>query len=135
MGEDLGTRWEEATQCPTPLVGLVANQKLPADGLDRVQSVIRESLQYSLANREAAIPTMRQYAQKFEDHGLMKHVELYVNEWTVELGELGREGLEKLFQMAQKRGLMAPSRQTISIWRSTESSLQSLQHKWLAVRT
>jgi len=118
--EDLGTRWEEATRCPLPLGGLVANQKLPAGVLDRVQSVIHESLQYSLANREAAIPTMRQYAQEFDDHVLMQHVDLYVNEWTVDLGELGREALGKLSQLAQERGLIASSAQPISVWRSNQ---------------
>ena len=62
--EDLGTRWEEVTQCPLPLGGLVARQTLSPDVLDRVQAVIHESLHYSLANREAAIPTMRQIRPK-----------------------------------------------------------------------
>lgn len=117
--EDLGTRWEEVTQCPLPLGGLVARQTLSPDVLDRVQAVIHESLHYSLANREAAIPTMRQYAQEFDDQVLMQHVELYVNEWTLDLGEIGREALGKLSQLAQQSGLIAASRKPISVWRST----------------
>lgn len=116
--EDLGTRWEEVTRCPLPLGGLVADQTLSPDVLDRVQSIIHASLQYSLANREAALPTMRKYAQEFNDDVLMQHVELYVNEWTIDLGNVGREALVKLSQMAQERELLASSRQSISVWRS-----------------
>lgn len=116
--EDLGTRWEELTKCPLPLGGLVADQTLPPDVLDRVQAIIHESLQYSLSDRESALPTMRQYAQEFNDHVLMQHVELYVNEWTLDLGDVGRRALRKLSQLAQERGLLASSNQPISIWRS-----------------
>ncbi|HBV63898.1 MAG TPA: hypothetical protein DEF45_12840 [Rhodopirellula sp.] len=117
--EDLGTRWEELTKCPLPLGGLVADRKLAPDVIDRVQAIVHESLQYGLANRESALPTMRQYAQEFDDQILMQHVELYVNEWTVDLGEVGRGALSKLSQLANERGLMGSSTQPISVWRST----------------
>ena len=118
--EDLGTRWEELTKCPLPLGGLVADHTLAPDVIDRVQAIVHESLQYSLANRESALPTMRQYAQEFSDHVLMQHVELYVNEWTVDLGVVGRRALSKLSQLAQERGLLGSSKQPLSVWQSTQ---------------
>ncbi len=118
--EDLGTRWEELTKCPLPLGGLVADHTLAPDVIDRVQAIVHESLQYSLANRESALPTMRQYAQEFSDHVLMQHVELYVNEWTVDLGVVGRRALSKLSQLAQQRGLLGSLKQPLSVWRSTQ---------------
>ena len=116
--EDLGTRWEQVTQCPLPLGGLVASQELEPEILDQVQQVIRESLEFSLSNRDAAIPTMRQYAQEFDDHVLMQHVDLYVNEWTRDLGDIGRKALSQLSRMAQNSGLIPPSQQPLSVWRS-----------------
>ena len=116
--EDLGTRWEECTECPLPLGGLVADHTLDPDVIDRVQAIIHESLQYSLENRESALPTMRQYAQEFNDHVLMQHVELYVNEWTVDLGEVGRGALSKLSQLVKERGLLGSSKKPLSVWRS-----------------
>jgi len=103
-----------------PLGGLVADHSLAPDVIDRVQAIIHESLQYSLANRESALPTMRQYAQEFNDHVLMQHVELYVNEWTVDLGDVGRSALSKLSQLAQERGLLGSSKQPLSVWRSAQ---------------
>jgi len=73
-----------------------------------------------LANRASALPTMRQYAQEFHDDILMQHVELYVNEWTLDLGDVGRNALSKLSQLAQERGLLGSSKQPISVWRSAQ---------------
>lgn len=107
--EDLGTRWESETRCPLPLGGILAATQLGEDLLMKVQAVIHDSIQYSLANRACALPTMRKYAQEFDDRVLMQHVDLYVNEWTVDLGEIGRDSLRELSQRAQSIGLVAKS--------------------------
>jgi hypothetical protein len=90
--EDLGTRWETETGCPLPLGGIVASRRLPADTIATVQRVIHDSLQHALADRAAALPTMRAHAQEHDDNVLMQHVDLYVNEWTVNLGAVGSTG-------------------------------------------
>ena len=94
--EDLGARWENETQCPIPLGGIIAQRSLEADVIARVQGVIQDSLLYGLANREEPLPTMRASAQELDDSVLMKHVELYVNDWTVDLGAVGRQALREL---------------------------------------
>jgi len=103
--EDLGTRWEETTDAPLPLGGLVASRVLPPETIATVQQVIRESLEYSLADRDLALPTMREYAQEFDDDVLMQHVDLYVNDWTVDLGEVGASALGELSRRAIEIGL------------------------------
>ena len=94
--EDMGTRWEEATKSPLPLGGIVASRQLAPETLAGVQQVIHDSLQVALADRAAAVPTMRRYAQEFDDAVLMQHVDLYVNEWTLDLGDVGRKALAEL---------------------------------------
>ena len=74
-----------------------------------MQTVIHDSLQHALANRDGALPTLRKYAQEFNDQVLMQHVDLYVNEWTVDLGDMGRQSLCELSHRAQSIGLVAPS--------------------------
>ncbi len=105
--EDLGTRWESETRCPLPLGGILAKTDLGEPLLSTVQAVIHDSLKYSLENRACALPTMRKYAQKFDDRVLMQHVDLYVNDWTVDLGDIGRNSLLELSQRAQSIGLIA----------------------------
>lgn len=94
--EDMGTRWEEVTNSPLPLGGIVASRQLAPETLSAVQQVIHDSLQLALADRTAALPTMRKYAQEFDDAVLMRHVDLYVNEWTLDLGDVGRKALAEL---------------------------------------
>jgi len=104
--EDLGTRWERETSCPLPLGGIMARRKLGSEILGRVQAVIRDSLTLALKNPDIALPTMREYAQEFDDTVLMKHVDLYVNDWTVDLGSVGSNALKELGRRAQSVGLV-----------------------------
>ena len=67
--------------------------------------MIRDSILFANADPESALPTMRKYAAEFDDDVLMKHVELYVNGWTVDLGEVGRKALDVLSQEAYRSGL------------------------------
>lgn len=104
--EDLGTRWEQATGCPLPLGGIIARRDLPDETLADVQAVIRDSIRFALADRAAALPTMRHYAQEFDDGVLMSHVDLYVNRWTEELGPTGSQALAELAAQARRVGLL-----------------------------
>ena len=115
--EDLGTRWETTTGCPLPLGGLVANRGLGSETIAKVQSVIQESLALSLADPESALPTMRKYAQEFSDDVLMQHVDLYVNEWTQNLGETGATALRRLSGSARSIGLVPAEQRELEIWR------------------
>jgi 1,4-dihydroxy-6-naphthoate synthase len=103
--EDLGTRWEKETGSPLPLGGIVASSRLPRETIATVQQVIRDSLRFALADRQAALPTMRRYAQEFDDRVLMQHVDLYVNDWTLDLGVEGSRALDELSARAASVGL------------------------------
>lgn len=107
LAEDLGTRWETDTGCPLPLGGIVASRRLPAATIAAVQRVIHDSLTLALGNRAAALPTMRRHAQEFDDQVLMQHVDLYVNDWTLDLGPTGRRALDALSARAASVGVTA----------------------------
>lgn len=114
--EDLGTRWEQETKCPLPLGGILGGRHLKPELLNTVQAVIHDSLQYSLAEPARALPSMRKYAQEFDDAVLMKHVELYVNDWTVDLGEVGAAALEELSRRAKQVGLIGQGSLPLDVW-------------------
>ncbi|MFG0289807.1 MAG: 1,4-dihydroxy-6-naphthoate synthase [Rhodopirellula sp. JB044] len=97
---DLGERWESSTDCPLPLGGLVMRVRHEEATMRRVSEVISRSLAMSLDAPETALPAMRRYAQAMDDSVLMQHVDLYVNDWTADLGEVGRDALQKLSEMA-----------------------------------
>ena len=116
MVEDLGTRWEAETHGPLPLGGIVAQRRLAPETIATVQAVIRDSLEFALADRDATFPTMRRYAQEFDDEVLMKHVDLYVNEWTLDLGKAGREALDRLSERAVAVGLVDEGEVTLEVF-------------------
>lgn len=114
--EDLGTRWEQETSCPLPLGGIVARRTLSHETIATVQAVLYDSLQFALSNRSLTLPTMRKFAQEFDDTILMQHVDLYVNDWTINLGSVGRNALARLSKLAQARSLIAADRPQLEIF-------------------
>lgn len=114
--EDLGTRWEQTTGSPLPLGGILAAKSLGLDTVWKIQQTVRQSLQFAQANPAVALPTMRQYAQEFDDNVLMKHVELYVNQWTLDLGEVGTNALQQLSHQAQSAGIVEPGQSVLQVF-------------------
>ena len=117
--QDLGTRWEAETESPLPLGGILANRNLGSDVIERVQSVIQASVQWGLEHPDQTIPTMRKYAQEFSDEVLMQHVKLYVNQWTIELGEVGQQALHVLSEKAKSCGIVPQDASPIEVWNAT----------------
>ena len=113
--EDLGTRWESETNSPLPLGGIVGSRSLGLDTLRTVQAVILDSLNYGFANRSETMQTMRRYAQELDDTVLMQHVDLYVNDWTIQLGSVGQTALNELSNRAQQIGLIATGSKRLEI--------------------
>lgn len=117
--EDLGTRWEAETGCPLPLGGIVAQSSLGDETIGRVQATILESIRYAQSSPDSALTSMRKYAQEFDDAVLMKHVELYVNRWTLDLGDAGQRALSELSRRSKQVGLIGPDSQPIQVWSPT----------------
>jgi 1,4-dihydroxy-6-naphthoate synthase len=104
--EDLGTRWEQETEQPLPLGGILGRLDLPAPLLSEAQRVIAESIAYGLEHRQETLETMRRYAQEFSDEVLFSHVDLYVNQWTEDLGDEGVAALQHLYRRAVAAGVV-----------------------------
>lgn len=115
--EDLGTRWENETSCPLPLGGIVARRSLDSKTIATVQAVIHDSLQLALSDRSLPLPTMRRYAQEFNDDVLMQHVDLYVNDWTLDLGSVGENALRELSARAEQIGLITANGSGLEVFR------------------
>lgn len=104
--EDLGTVWEQQTATPLPLGGIVARHRLGSDTLRRVQAAIHDSLEYGLAHRAETVATMRRYAQELTEEIMFAHVDLYVNQWTRDLGDDGRRALATLAERAAEANIL-----------------------------
>ncbi len=103
---DLGEFWESETGTAIPLGGIVISRRLPADVRQRVNRVMRRSVEYAFANRDASLPFVRANAQAMSDEVMYKHIDLYVNEYSVDLGVDGRRAIEVLFERARNSGVI-----------------------------
>lgn len=115
---DLGETWFQQTSEPLPLGGILARRRLETPLIASVQQVILDSIRYGLEHREKTLPTMRKHAAEFDDEVLMAHVDLYVNQHTVDLGTVGNRALQKLSELAKR---VNESRQygTIEVFNAT----------------
>lgn len=105
--EDLGQRWELETGSPLPLGGILGRLDLGSEVLGRISRLIQASVRTASAQRELALPTMRRHAQELADDVLWSHVDLYVNRWTEDLGQVGLAALHELGRRAAACGLVA----------------------------
>ncbi len=103
---DLGEFWEAETGAPIPLGGIVIRRSLPEDVKQRVNRVLRRSVEYAFAHRTASLDYVRAHAQEMSEDVMYRHIDLYVNEYSVDLGVEGRRAVEILFERAAATGII-----------------------------
>ena len=103
---DLGEFWEDETGAPIPLGGIVVRRGLGDDVKQVLNRVMRRSVEYAFAHRAASLPYVRAHAQEMSEEVMYKHIDLYVNEYSVDLGREGRRAIELMFARANAVGLI-----------------------------
>ncbi len=102
---DLGNWWEEATGLPIPL-GCIALHKRQRALKPLIEELIRNSIQYAHSNPFASKDYIRSLAQELDDAVIQQHINLYVNKYTMSLGDVGMMALHTLKEMAQCQNLL-----------------------------
>jgi 1,4-dihydroxy-6-naphthoate synthase len=103
---DLGVWWQEKTGLPLPLGGNVVRRDLGADTIRQISRLLKESIRYSLAHRDAALNYALQYARDMDKGLADRFVGMYVNDWTLDYGPRGREAVRRLLDEAHRAGVI-----------------------------
>lgn len=103
---DLGNYWEQLTGCAIPLGGIVINRDLPLEIQQKVNRLIQRSVEYAFENPKSALNFIRQHAQEMNEKVMYQHIELYVNQYSINLGIAGKKAIDTLFAMAQQREII-----------------------------
>jgi 1,4-dihydroxy-6-naphthoate synthase len=103
---DLGEFWEGQTGAPIPLGGIVISRLLPDEVKSRVNRVVRRSVEHAFAHRSDSLPFVRAHAQEMSEEVMYKHIDLYVNEFSIDLGVEGRQAVTLLFDKARAAGII-----------------------------
>jgi 1,4-dihydroxy-6-naphthoate synthase len=106
---DLGAWWETYSGLPIPLGGILGKRSLGTAALMRVEEAIRESLRYARANPNEVLAYVKEHSQEMDESVMMSHINLYVNDFSLNLGNEGISAVHRLFAEAEKRGILPPS--------------------------
>lgn len=113
---DLGQWWEAETALPLPLGAVAVRRSLGAETARKVETLIRESVQYALRHPGEPLPYVRTHAQEMDVRVMGKHIELYVNPSSVGLDEEGEAAVRRLLAMAETRGILRESSTPLFPW-------------------
>ncbi|MEL6971274.1 MAG: 1,4-dihydroxy-6-naphthoate synthase [Bacteroidota bacterium] len=100
--KDLGEFWEGTTGHPIPLGGIVVNKRLPLDMQHKVNRVLARSVAFAQAQPQATREYVSAHAQEMDEEVMYAHINLYVNDFTQNLGVEGRAAVNHLFNEAQR---------------------------------
>jgi 1,4-dihydroxy-6-naphthoate synthase len=98
---DMGAWWEGASGLPIPLGAILVRDDVVDDRAHELNRAIRDSLAFSRANEDAIMPFVREHAFEMSDDVMRKHIALYVNEFTDDLGDAGLAAVDELFARAR----------------------------------
>jgi 1,4-dihydroxy-6-naphthoate synthase len=112
---DLGELWEKETGHAIPLGGIAVRRSLPQDVKEKIDRVLRRSIAFAFANPDSGRSYVKAHAQEMEEEVMRRHIETYVNDFSLDLGVEGKSAIHFLFQKAMEAGMIASMPQNIFI--------------------
>lgn len=103
---DLGSFWEELTLAPIPLGGILARKGLGYETVSKLGRIMFRSVEYAMKNGADVMPFVKANAQEMDPEVMMQHIGLYVNRFTLELGQDGNAAVTKLLETAKEKKLI-----------------------------
>lgn len=94
---DLGEYWEAQTKLPIPLGGIAIKRDLPENVKAQINLLMRNSVEYAFAHPKETYTYVRRYAQSMDEEVMYKHIQLYVNKYSVDLGKDGQNAINELY--------------------------------------
>ncbi len=96
---DLGNFWEHKTGYPIPLGGIAGKRSIDQKTLMKVDSLIRQSIEYAFKNYPLITDYVKKHSQEMEPDVMKKHIDLYVNDYSIQLGKNGKLAIEKVLDI------------------------------------
>jgi len=103
---DLGEHWEQTTGLPIPLGCIAVRRDLPQNEKLEIQSIIRKSVEFAFKYPDISSEYVAQHAQSMKPEVMKQHIDLYVNDFSISLGNRGKEAINRLFEEGKKAGLI-----------------------------
>ena len=101
---DLGNFWEEETGYPIPLGGIAGKRSIEEMTLMKVDALIKESIEFAFKNHPLITDYVKKHSQEMEPEVMKKHIDLYVNNYSISLGKDGKKAIEKVLNVYNQSG-------------------------------
>jgi 1,4-dihydroxy-6-naphthoate synthase len=115
---DLGENWEDKMKAPIPLGGIAISQSIKRTTALKVNALIRKSLEYAFSNYPLITEYVKQHSQEMNEEVMRQHIDLYVNNYSLDLGIDGKEAITTLFTIFKKINSLPDDDTTIPIFLS-----------------
>jgi len=112
---DLGEYWDSLIHAPIPLGGIVIKRNLEPALQQKVNRLIRKSVEFAFANPESSMPYVKEHAQAMSEEVMKKHIALYVNDFSIDLGDPGIKAVHLMYNKAKELGLFDLSNKQLII--------------------
>lgn len=112
---DLGKWWEEETGLLLPLGGIAAKRELGAHTINTADKIIHDSIEFAFKNRDAVMQYIKEHAQELSDDVINRHIDLYVNNYSLDIGNDGEAAVKELMLRAETAGLIPSSDEPLFI--------------------
>ncbi|MDZ4807695.1 MAG: 1,4-dihydroxy-6-naphthoate synthase [Bacteroidota bacterium] len=96
---DLGQYWEQRMELPLPLGGIAINQSIKRSAALKVNELIRKSLEFAFTNYPLITDYVKQHSQEMSEEVMRQHIDLYVNNYSLDLGDDGKLAIESLHEV------------------------------------
>ncbi len=103
---DIGEYWESTTGTPTPLGGIIAKRELGEELINKINRVLKRSVEFAFANPKSGFDFIRKHSQEMSEEVMYKHIALYVNDNSLDLGDNGKKAIKRLFEESEKAGFI-----------------------------
>jgi 1,4-dihydroxy-6-naphthoate synthase len=112
---DLGAWWEQETGLPIPLGGIIAKRSFGEEFNTKINSLLKQSVEYAFANGDVPMKYIKEHSQELSDEVIKQHIDLYVNDFSLDVGDEGERAVQELISRAEDAGLVPKSSAPIFI--------------------
>jgi 1,4-dihydroxy-6-naphthoate synthase len=110
---DLGEFWHDLTAAPIPLGGIAIRRSHKRETIAKVERLIRKSVEYAFANPQESMPYVKAHSQTMSEEVMKKHIALYVNAFSVDLGNTGEQAIRTFYERGAVSGIIPRLREDI----------------------
>jgi 1,4-dihydroxy-6-naphthoate synthase len=112
---DLGEWWEKETGLPIPLGGIIAKRSLGSRLNQTVNEILKQSVEFAFADRRAPMSYIKAHSQELSDSVINRHIDMYVNDFSIDPGQEGEKAVKELISRAEDSGIIPKVKQPLFI--------------------